>query len=167
MNKTVPHKRKKEYESEEKENEEKNDIEKVKKFIFRKQHLEITKEVTFRNNTIQNNTPTVINYKNHKFNINTRRFYEQYECTWKCCYFRREKDKPKNEKYFCNAGIKGIRDVIDTNIFKYYLLESHSKICENLNQTNSKTNGSDKFETVDNDENNEDECVNEKKIYIN
>ena len=121
-------------ESDEKDNKKKNleDIKKVKKNILQKLHREITKEVTYNNAAIKYNTPTIIYYNNREFKINTRKYYEQYEATWKCRNFRRSKDKPVDQKYFCNAGIKGIRDALSTNKYKFFLLQEHSENCLNI-----------------------------------
>ena len=105
---------------------------KSKKNILQKIHREITNDVTYDNSVIKYNTPTIIYYNNKEFKINTRKYYEQYEATWKCSNFRRSKDKPIDQKYYCNAGIKGIRDAISTNKYKFFLLEDHSENCSNI-----------------------------------
>ena len=97
---------------------------------------------------MQYNTPTIIYYHNKEFKINTRKFYEQYESIWKCVNLRREKDKPKNQKYYCNAGIKGIRETNNCDTYKFYLLESHSEICNNLDNKMQK----EKINKVQNDQ---------------
>ena len=42
------------------------------------------------------------------------------------------KNKPIEDKYFCNAGIKGIRDLLNVKSYKFLLLENHSEQCERL-----------------------------------
>ena len=94
---------------------------------------DITKEVNFSDKDIKYNTPTIITYENRKFNINTNNYYEKIESTWKCEYYRRTKDKPKNKTRFCDATIKGIRDILNDK-FNFYLKESHSDICEKIHK---------------------------------
>ena len=62
---------------------------KSKKNILQKIHREITNDVTYDNSVIKYNTPTIIYYNNKEFKINTRKYYEQYEATWKCSNLRR------------------------------------------------------------------------------
>ena len=117
MTSQEPKKRKYSGDSEEKDSSKKNRKEdkKEKKIIKRQLQIEITQDITYDNSVIKYNTPTIIYYNNKEFKINTRKYYEPYECKWKCFNFRRKKDKPNDQKYFCNAGIKGIRDEISTN----------------------------------------------------
>ena len=134
MTSQEPKKRKYSGDSEEIDSSKKNRKEdKKEKKIFKRQlHIEITKDITYDNLVIKYNTPTIIYYNNKEFKINTRKYYEQYKCTWKFCNFRRKKDKAKDQKYFCNVGIKGIRDAITTNKYKFFLLEDHKDNCANL-----------------------------------
>ena len=71
----------------------KKENEKVKKNIFISQHKDITLDVSYNKEAIQYNITTIIYYQNKEFKNNTRKFYEQYESTWKCVNKRREKDK--------------------------------------------------------------------------
>ena len=71
----------------------------------------ITNEVIFDKKDIKYNTLVSLKYNNKLFNIATNDFYDKIEATWKCCYHRSTKDKPKNERHFCNATIKGVKDI--------------------------------------------------------
>ena len=97
---------------------------------------EITDDIKIKNENIKYKTPTIIKYENRKFNINTKNYYEKIEATWKCQFYRRTKDKPKNKTRFCDATIKGIRDIFNDK-FKFYLKESHSDICDKINKDES------------------------------
>ena len=77
---------------------------KNKKNITRKLNVEIIKDVTYDNSVIKYNTPTIICYNDKEFKINTRKYYEQFEFTWKCSNFRRVKDKSIGQKYFSMLG---------------------------------------------------------------
>ena len=57
---------------------------------------------------------------------------------WKCEFYRRLKNKPKNKARFCDATIKGLRDIFNGK-FKFYLKESHSNICNQIyNESSNK-----------------------------
>lgn len=43
-------------------------------------------------------------------------------------------------KYFCQATIKGVRDVIHNDKFTFYLLEEHSNICQTILALTTKEN---------------------------
>ena len=142
-NNNIPKKAKKRKNSKD-SSDEKNDLnndEEIKSFKAQKKksslklkHLEISKDIIVEKDDIKYNTPTLISYYNFKFSINTRKYYELYESTWKCINYRRTKDLPENYKVFCNATIKGIRNVLKTSIYTYYLIEDHSEICKNLDR---------------------------------
>ena len=70
-------------------------------------------DVSFNKTDIKYNTPINIKYKGKAFRIDSRKYYEQYQSTWKCINYRRRKDIPENENKFCNATIKGIRKLIE------------------------------------------------------
>ena len=143
-NNNIPKKAKKRKNSKDSSDEKKdlNKEEEIKLFkaqktkIFLKlKHLDISKDIIVEKDDIKYNTPTVISYYNFKFSINTRKYYELYESTWKCINYRRTKDLPENYKVFCNATIKGIRNALKTSIYTYYLIEDHSEICKNLDRS--------------------------------
>ena len=143
-NNNIPKKAKKRKNSKDSSDEKKvlNKDEEIKLFKAQKKksslklkHLEISKDIIVEKDDIKYNTPTVITYYNFKFSINTRKYYELYESTWKCINYRRTKDLPENCKVFCNATIKGIRNALKTSIYTYYLIEDHSEICKNLDRS--------------------------------
>ena len=77
--------------------------------------------------SIEYNTPYTINYLNSVFKLSTRYYYHKKELTWKCIYYRRIKDKPIEIKNFCEAIIKGYKNIISTkNPWNYYLTKDHS-----------------------------------------
>jgi len=129
--------------------EDKEKIFKAKKKLktMENKNLEITNEIEIEKENIIYNTTVIITYKNRKFNINTRKYYELYESTWKCTYYRRKKDLPQDIKIFCNATIKGVRDAIFKDKYKFFLIENHSELCNNLNKSNIKKN-SDIYEDI-------------------
>ena len=122
--------------------EDKEKIFKAKKKLksMENKNLEITNEIEIEKENIIYNTPVTITYKNCEFKINTRKYYELYESTWKCTNYRRKKDLPKELKIFCNATIKGMRDTIFKERYKFFLVENHSELCNNLNKNNIKKN---------------------------
>ena len=63
-----------------------------------KKYKEITKEVKYDITSIKYNTPIIINYKEKIFKISTREYYDKFEYTYKCKYYRRVKDIPSNQK---------------------------------------------------------------------
>ena len=131
------------------EMEDKGKIFKAKKKLksMENKNLEITNEIEIEKENIMYNTPVIITYKNCKFKINTRKYYELYESTWKCNYYRRKKDLPQDIKIFCNATIKGVRDAFFKDRYKLFLIENHSELCNNLNKSNIKKN-SDIYEDI-------------------
>ena len=149
-------------------NENKNEEDKQFKAKMKKKYLDekniaITKEVSFNKSDIKYNTPINIKYKGKEFKIDTRKYYEQYQSTWKCINYRRRKDIPENEKKFCNATIKGIRYLIENKLYEFYLMEDHTKQCKNLdNQKDSKLSKEKNMQnSIDHKEN--DDSDNKKK----
>ena len=96
-------------------------------------YLNITKDISMINSEIKYNTPINIYYKEKLFVIVTRNYYDKIEYTWRCKYFRRKTDKPKDQKNFCSASIKGIKKDIFNNTIIYFLKQDHSQICNKLN----------------------------------
>ena len=68
--------------------------------------------------------------KNSK--INYKNYYDKVEETWKYIDYRRIKDKSKNQKNFWKATIKGIRNNLGDNSFKFVMKENHCVICMNI-----------------------------------
>ena len=75
------------------------------------------------------NGNNIIKYNQRIFKISTNDFFEKLEATWRCKFYSRIKDKPKDVKQFCNSTIKGIRNIISDE-YKFYLKENHTDICQ-------------------------------------
>ena len=120
-------------------NNNKDRLDKAKKklSVLKTKNIEITNQIKLNKEDYKYNNPTKFKYNDKEFIINSRKYYELYECTWKCLYFRRIKDLPLNQKNFCNATIKGIRNALNSDQFNFYLLEDHSQICKNLKFINN------------------------------
>lgn len=65
------------------------------------------------------------------FKLDSRNPITQNKITYKCINKYKKKDKTTDIKYYCNATIKGIRNVDNNTIFKYYISEKHSEMCSN------------------------------------
>ena len=74
-----------------------------------------------------------------KFKISGYNYVNQFLCTWKCAFYRK-KNKFNKDKKFCNATIRGKRNINKLNLFEYYLQIEHTKEC--LNYMNNEMNNS-------------------------
>ena len=92
---------------------------------------EITDEVKIITNSIKYNTPELIEYEGKIFKVSTKNFYDSIEATWRCEFYRRTKDLDADENRFCEAAIKGFKNIL-TNEFKFYLKVCHSEKCKVL-----------------------------------
>ena len=140
----------------------------------------ITTQVEYVDKDIKYNTPIQIKYEERLYKINTNNYFDKIEATWKCEYYRRLKDKPKTKTRFCDATIKGIREILNDK-FKFYLKVDHSEICkekfkEELNLgkkgDNSEDESQNKNEIIENSErpaseNNNDNKKNNEEALIN
>ena len=79
------------------------------------------KKITFKEQNYKYNTPTKIMYENWILIINTNNYYDKVEATWKCQYYKRTKDKPKNKTRFCDATIKGLRNIFNNQNLNFIL----------------------------------------------
>ena len=77
------------------------------------------------------NTPVHIEYEGKIFKVYTKNFYDSIEATWRCEFYRRTKDLDADENRFCEAAIKGFKNII-TKEFKFYLKMHHSEKCKVL-----------------------------------
>ena len=102
------------------------------------------------NETIKNNIPYQIKYGNYKFYIDGKNPENNLRVTWHCPYYRRVKNKPKEDNKFCNSTIRGIWKTNLNGNFNFYLEKEHSVICKELIKT-----------IVNNDKNSED-IINQK-----
>ena len=116
--------------------------------------FDITDEINYKNENVCYNTPILIEYKNKQFKLETKNYYDKIEVTWKCINRRKTKNKPVNMKNFCDGTIKGIRNVFENKIFRYYFKFPHSEICLKLD---------DDIETYINSNNNFKSLPNENK----
>lgn len=103
------------------------------KFLFMaKYKIKLKRKITGKDITskIENidfklNTPILISYNNRYFKITGINYINQRECTWKCSNIRKIiKNFPKQK--FCNGTIKGQRDDVEINKFKFYLKYDHA-----------------------------------------
>ena len=60
----------------------------------------------------------IIKYEGKIYKVSTKNYYDSIEATWRCEFYRRTKDLDADENRFCDAAIKGFR-----NIFFIYLLK--------------------------------------------
>ena len=114
------------------------DIEKKIK-NYNKKYANITESIKIDNNFIKYNTPLKIEFKNKIFNLSTRDYYDSVQCTWKCLNYRKIKGKPNNFNNFCDGTIRGIRDISNSKLFIFFLIENHSSPClKEVKYTNEK-----------------------------
>ena len=115
------------------------------------------------------NTPILISYNNRYFKIAGTNYINQRECSWKCSNIRKIiKNLPKQK--FCNCTIKGQRDDVEINKFKFYLKYDHSDLCNEFYQNNNniKNKIRKNLEDINEEEKNEDTILTkedfEKKL---
>ena len=65
-----------------------------------------------------NNIPLNIEYEGKIFAISTKNYYDSLEATWRCEFYRRTKDL-EEEIRFCEAAIKGFKNVL-TKEYNFY-----------------------------------------------
>lgn len=102
------------------------DHKKHKNFATKIQILEvkyknITKEITFSKSNVKYKTPNTIYYIHKIFNIVTKNYFDKIEYTWKCKYFRRNKDKSEKGKNYCSSNIKRVKINVLNDAITFYL----------------------------------------------
>ena len=77
---------------------------------------EITDKVKVIDNSIKYNTSLNIEYQGKIFAITAKNYYDSLEATLRCEFYRRTKDLEEDETRFCEAAIKGFKNVLQKNI---------------------------------------------------
>lgn len=100
------------------------------KYIFNKN---ITNDILIDELDEDNEVPISIIYDNHKFILFTKNPLQHKKNTYKCCMWRRIKNKTTNNFSFCQSTITC---KIINNKRNYYIGQQHSIDCNNVNIIN-------------------------------
>ena len=79
------------------------------------------------------------------------------------CQYQKKNKNNHNIK-FCNSTIKGQRDEIDINKFKFYLKFEHSELCDALYKSNNNINNKIIIENLLNEDYNKNDLIENKII---
>lgn len=118
-----------------KEKSDKEEIEQNEKKSFIKFSIkgnEITTSIKIQQNSIKNNTPYTIIFKDCKYIIRGANPSNAIRVTWHCQNYLKYRKKLIDKEKFCNSTIQGIRMSKNSLEFKYYLIKEHSNDCLNL-----------------------------------
>ena len=106
------------------ENIKNNNLDINGKYIFNKN---ITNDILIYELDEDNEVPISIIYGNHKFILFTKNASQHKKITYKCCLWRRIKNKTTNNFYFCQSTIAC---KIIYNKRNYYFGQQHSIDCK-------------------------------------
>ena len=110
--------------------EQKRKKENKKTYIIKRE--DITDLVEIIDNSKFKNIPYKIKYNEHIFYIRGADPTKNLRVTWRCINYRKIRNLPDNQKIFCQANIQGIRENINSDIFKFFFKNNHSDVCLKL-----------------------------------